>query len=384
MDSTKALRYALALMLTATIGFAGCDAVGGAGGAALEEVLDGDLDGQGEGGGDQIDDGSGGGGSDEAGGAGDPIQIEVFATNTGTDASGIALNPTDDGLYLVSGEGLFGPIEEGADVMADLDPLGAENLFDPDLFDHETRGFVLSISEAGVFWIGTSDASTLAVVPSEGGPAQPFLGLLRGGVDVSNVKPATMAFIPDGFSGPQMQPGHLLVGEEAGQSDLTAIDVEGFGEVDDGMLVLNVDKPVDDETGEAIMRFANHLAFGQDGTLYGARQVSSAVNAGVQTIDTDGFPTDLPGTTGLSAISFVVLKNDDLLIRGVYDPDPGNEPSVNGIVLWEAEGQEVTVFEDLPDDILSGYDELIISADRSTVYLALPERGEIWRGIDNR
>ena len=44
----------------------------------------------------------------------------------------------------------------------------------------------------------------------------------------------------------------------------------------------------------------------------------------------------------------------------------------------------MTVFEDLPDDILSGYDELIISADRSTIYLALPERSEIWRGIDNR
>nr|NIP86147.1 hypothetical protein [Planctomycetales bacterium] len=62
MDSTKALRYALALMLTAMIGLAGCEAVAGGGGAVLEEALDLE-DGDGDGGG-----GGGGGNGDADGG----------------------------------------------------------------------------------------------------------------------------------------------------------------------------------------------------------------------------------------------------------------------------------------------------------------------------
>ena len=116
--------------------------------------------------------------------------------------------------------------------------------------------------------------------------------------------------------------------------------------------------------------------------MYGSNDIPSALNAGIQTIETDGFPTDLPGTVGLSARSFVVLQNGDLLIRGVYDPPDG--PSVNGIILWEAESEEVTIFEDLPIEDLSAHDELIISPDRQTVYLSLPSRSEIWRGTDNR
>jgi len=165
------------------------------------------------------------------------------------------------------------------------------------------------------------------------------------------------------------------VGEEAGQSDLSAIDVAG------DRAVVNVDKPLDEE-GDLIVRLAHHLAFGPDDTLYGSNDVASALNAGIQTIDTDGVPTDLPGTVGVSARSFVVLDDGDLLIRGVYDPADG--ATVNGIILWDADTEAVTIFEDLPDTDLSGNDELIISADRSTIYLALPERSEIWRGTDNR
>ena len=87
---------------------------------------------------------------------------------------------------------------------------------------------------------------------------------------------------------------------------------------------------------------------------------------------------------GLAASSFVVLADDSLLIRGVYDPDPGNVPKVSGILLWDAATEEIIVFEDLPDQDMSGNDELILSKDRSTIYLALPSRSEIWRGIDNR
>jgi hypothetical protein len=389
MDMTKVMRYVVGLALMTVIGVAGCDAMpaGGGGGTIpedIEDIIDGDDGGGGGGGGeDQDGGGGGGGGGDEAGGEGDPIQIQVFATNTGTNASGIALHPATGELYLVNTEGLFGPIEEDADV-SELDPIGAENIFDDDLFDNETSNFVLAISASGEFWIGSACCSTLAVVQPEGGNAEPFLGLLRGGVEASNIKPTTMAFVPDGFSGPQMQPGNLLVGVEVGLSDLSAIDVEGFGEVDEELLVANVDKPIDEATGEVIVRFANHLAFGLDNTLYGSAQVSSALNAGIQTIDTNGFPTDLPGTVGVSGQSFVVLQNNDLLIRGVYNPAPGTQPQVNGIVLWSAETQEVTVFEDLPDQDLAGSDELIISEDLSTVYLALPERSEIWRGTDTR
>jgi hypothetical protein len=361
-----------------TIGLAGCDAAGAAAGGGAAALLD-DLAGGGGGGtdGEDDDDGGGGGGGEEAGGEGDPIEITVFATNTGTDASGIALRPSDQALFLLSADGLFGPIVEGTDV-SQLGPIGAENIFDDDLFDNDTIGFKLAISEAGEFWIGSICCSALAVVPSGGGDAEQVLALLQDGVDVSNINPETMAFVPDGFDGPQMHPGNLLVGEEAGQSDLGAIDVEG------DRAVVTVDKPTDAETGEVISRFANHLAFGPDGRLYGSRQVSSALIAGIQTIDTDGFPTDLPGTVGLAASSFVVLADDSLLIRGVYDPDPGNVAQVSGILLWDATTQAVVLFEDLPDEDMSGNDELIISDDRSTIFLSLPSRSEIWRGDDNR
>jgi hypothetical protein len=301
--------------------------------------------------------------------AGGGLTLEMLATNTGG-ASGLAVRPADGALFLVNTNGLFGPIEDGADV-ASMTPIGATNLADADLFDAPQPSLVLAITESGEFWIGSGCCATLAVVPPEGSDAEPFTALLTEPTpaDPSNIKPETMAIVPAGFDGAQMQPGNLLVGRETSFSELSAIDVEN----DRG--VVNIDNP------DALLnRNAHHLVFGPDGTLYTSRSTTSAATAGIQTVDPDGRPHDLPGTTGLSAHSFVVLDNNNLIIRGVHSPIGG--ASASGILIWSAANHEVQVGLTLPSDELSENDEMILAPD-GAIYLALPERNEIVRVVVN-
>lgn len=305
------------------------------------------------------------------------LELEVVATNT-AGASGIALRQSDGALFLVNRSGLFGPIEAGDDV-SQLEPYGATNLDAPDIFDMEQNSLVLAITNSGEFWIGSSCCVTLAVVPPEGGDAEPFLGLLQGPDegDSANIKASTMVIVPDGFDGPQIDPGNLLVGEDTTFSRLAAIDVEG-----DRTVVPKVDNPDELESPDDFLgREANHLAFAPDGTLYSSDDLPATLDAGLQTIDPDGRPHELPGTEGFSGISFVVLDNDDIIVRGSYRPLVG--PRILGLLLWEPDGQTITAGVSMPDSELSADDELIM-ADDGTIYAAFPERNEVMRVIDNR
>jgi hypothetical protein len=304
------------------------------------------------------------------------LGLETVATETGG-ASGMALRPSDGALFAVNPDGLFGPIAEGAD-LSGMTPIGATNLADADIFDAEQKSLVLAISNADEFWIGSQCCVTLAVVAPTGGAAEAYTGLLTGPDpgDPSNIKPETMVIVPANFDGPQIDPGNLLVGRETAFSELSAIDVEG------DRSVVNVDNPDELENpNDFLIRVAHHLTFGPDGTLYASRGVPSAEQAGIQTIDPDGRPHDLPGTQGLSAHSFVVLGNGDLLIRGSYQPAGGSR--VSGLLIWSGETYALEVGLALPDADLSEDDELVI-APEGTIYLSLPERNQIVRVIDLR
>lgn len=304
----------------------------------------------------------------------DPIELEVIATNTGG-ATGIALRPADGALFLVNADGLFGPIDPGDDVSA-MEPIGATNLDDADLFDIETGSLVLAISNSGEFWIGSTCCATLAVVGPEGGDAEPFTALLEG-VDPSNIKPETMVIIPEGFEGPQMRPGNLLVGQETSFSRLTAIDVDG------DLSVVNVDNPaIIADPEEGLNREAHHLTLGSGGVLYGARGSALVSERAVQTIDEEGNPVGVPGTEALSTASFIVLADGDLIVRGIYDPE-GDE-RLEGILIWSGADEEVLPGLDLPATETSADDEMILAPDGETIYLALPNRNEIVRVIYNR
>ncbi len=305
------------------------------------------------------------------------IELEVVASNTGG-AGGIALRPSDGALFLVNADGLFGPIDPTGDAVdvSTLEPFGAENLADPDLFDIETDSLVLAITNSGEFWIGSNCCVTLAVVPPEGGPAEPFTGLLEG-VDASNIKAETMAIVPEGFEGPQMGPGHLLVSQETSFSRLTAIDVEG------DRTVTNVDNPaVIADPEEGLPRQGHHLTFSPDGMLYTARGSALVSEPAIQTIQTDGAPVNVAGTEALSADSFVALGNGDLILRAVYAPEGGDR--LENILIWSAADQEVLPGLDLPAAEVSADDEMILAHDGETIYLSLPNRNEVVRVIVNR
>jgi hypothetical protein len=115
----------------------------------------------------------------------------------------------------------------------------------------------------------------LAVVPAAGGDAEPFTGLLEGGVEASNIKPETFAVIPSGFEGAQMSPGDLLVGQETTFSRLAAVDVDG------DRTVIAVENPsISADPEEGLNREAHHLTFGADGVLYSAKRTVVIGGAG--------------------------------------------------------------------------------------------------------
>ena len=350
-------RYLTGAMLAALAATAGCDgvAVTGGGQSLLDGIVNGNL-------------------NENVSQEPDPIELEVIATNTG-EATGIALRPADGALFLVNAEGLFGPIEPGDDVSA-MEPIGATNLADADLFDIETDSLVLAISNSGEFWIGSRCCVTLAVVGPEGGGAEPFTGLLEG-VDASNIKPETMVLIPEGFEGPQMRPGNLLVGQETSFSRLTAIDVGG------DLSVVNVDNPaIIADPEEGLNREAHHLTFSPSGVLCGASGSALVSEQAVQTIDEQGDPAGVPGTEALSTESLVALADGDLIVRGIYDPE--GEERLEGILIWSATDEEVLPGLELPAAETSADDEMILAPDGETIYLALPNRNEIVRVIYNR
>lgn len=295
-------------------------------------------------------------------------ELDVFATNTGG-ATGIALRPGDGALFAVNTDGLFGPIEQGTD-LGMMMPFGATNLATPQLFVQETSSLVLAISNDGEFWIGSQCCFTLAVVPAAGGDAEPFLSLGTG-VNPSNIKPETMAIVPAGFAGAQMMPGDLLVGQETTFSRLSAIDVSGNRDV------VNVDNPLlaDGDDTNDLNRFAHHLAFGLDGNLYSSRGTPGLTISGLQRIATDGTPTLLPGTLGVSANTFVGLANGDLLLRGTRQTGPTTQR--RGILFYNAAEEMIDVVLEIAGADLSEDDELIIAPDGNTIYLSLPNRNEI-------
>lgn len=313
------------------------------------------------------------------GGANGPAlaELDTYATNTGG-ASGLALRPSDGALFAVNGVGLFGPINEGDDLSA-MTPIGATNLADADIFDLDTHGteatrsLSLAITNSGEFWIGSDCCQTLAIVGPQGGDAVPFLGLLSGDIDTSNIKPETLALVPDGFDGPQMKPGNLLASQDTTFSRLAAIDVEA-----DEPTVVNVDNPV----AEDINREGHHLTFGLDGTLYSSRALRGLTFAGIQTIDPDGTPAPLPGTLNLSANSFVGLANGDLVIRGARGVVAASPQ--NGILFYSAADDALTFALGLSTEQRSEDDELVITADGSAVFLSLPNANTIVRVIDTR
>jgi hypothetical protein len=140
-------------------------------------------------------------------------------------------------------------------------------------------------------------------------------------------------------------------------------------------MVTNVANP-----GE-LDREAHHLTFGPDGTLYCSQAVAEDTVAGIQTIATDGLPTPLPGTMDVSANTFVVLANGDLVIRGSFEVTP---PTVHGVFFWSAEDQEVVPGVKLSTGEFSPNDEMVITPDGSTIYLSLPLLNKIVRVVDSR
>lgn len=294
---------------------------------------------------------------------GDPMtdpnaaSLSVYATNTGG-ASAIAQRPSDGAIFIVNASGLFGPIEQDDDVST-MDPIGAENLADMDLFDMEQPSLVLAIDNSGAFWIGSPCCGTLARVPAEGGDAEQFLGLLDP-QDPANIFPSTLALVPDGFSGAQMMPGDILAGEETTFSRLAAINP------DDMTVVSKVDNPIEDTTN----RNAAHLTFGLDGNLYSSRSAAAASMANIQMIATDGTPSDVPGTERVGADAFVGLANGDLVIYGAFFR-AGDLPTdtFNGIFFYDASEEALVEGATITDADMAQIDGMII-ADDGTIYLA--------------
>ena len=285
-------------------------------------------------------------------------ELTVYATNTGG-AGGMAINPVDEELYAVNGDGIFGPVEEGDD-LSTLTPIGATNLGDDDLYRDSTDRLVLAITNDGEFWIGSLGASTLAVVPPTGGDAEPFQGLVT--APPPAIQPEVMVIAPDNVDLPDVLPGDLLVTQETTFSALVAIDVAGE------RAVIPVPNPSSDN------RQGHHIAFGTDGALYTSRGVAGATILGIQTVASDGSPTGLPGTLNLAADTFVALDNGDLMLRGGFTTDLGQ--FVGGIHFYSAADEAVTPGLEISREETSENDEMLIAPD-GRILLSLPERSEI-------
>ncbi|MBI4716684.1 MAG: hypothetical protein HY763_02685 [Planctomycetes bacterium] len=365
---TIAWLYGLVLL---TLAGAGCTAGGGAVLPGIDDILDG-IDGSDDGAGGGDDDGAGtdgtADGTDDGGAAPPPVALTTFATGTGG-ATGLALRPSDGALFAVNAQGLFGPIGQGAD-LSTMTPLGATNLASMALFDQETASLVLAITATGEFWIGSPCCFTLAVAPAEGGDATAFEGLGEG-VTPANIKPETMTIVPSAFASQVIVPGTLLVGQDNTFNRLATIAVAG------DRAVFNVPNPLfaDADAGNDLLREAHHLVFGLDGVLYGSEDLAALTSAGVQSIAADGTPADLVGTVGVSAHSFVVRANGDMVIRGTQQVTATESHS--GILLFDAATATLRVGLELPAEELSEDDEMLITPDGATIYLSLPNRNEI-------
>jgi|GEM_PF-2183125 len=289
----------------------------------------------------------------------DRATLRTYATNTGG-ASGMAWRPSDGALFIVNKDGLFGPINDGDDVST-MTPIGATNLADADLFDAPPDTVVLGISNAGEFWIASPGQTTAAVVPPEGGDAVQFLGLF----DAQELTPETIALVPDGFSGAQITPGSLLFGQETTFSRLAQVDAGG----DESVILIDNPTP-------ATNRQAHHLTFGLDGVLYSSRGTTSLLTAGLQSIATSGAPTNIAGTTGLAADSFVVLANGDMIIRGSWKPDAAVE-TIRGVLIYDVSASAIIIGTKLATNEITEGDEMIISPDGNMILLSLPARNEI-------
>lgn len=292
------------------------------------------------------------------------LQLAAYATNT-DGASGMAVRPSDGALFVANPKGLFGPIREGDD-LSTMTAFGATNLADDDLFDSPPPGVTLAITNAGEFWIGSECCGTLAIVPADGGDASPFLGLLQGSPP-ANIMPESLVIVPAGFSGPQIDPGNLLAGEQTTFSRLAAIDVAGDRAV------------VSVENASDLNREAHHLAFGPDGRLYGSRNATALTIAGIQTIDAQGTPTGLEGTLGVSAHSFIVRANGDLVIRGGLDTT--EDPVFAGLIVWSAATQTAAPALAIAVDDSSEEDDMLVLPD-GTILLSQPNRNEIVKVSD--
>lgn len=289
----------------------------------------------------------------------DRVQTSVYASNTGG-ASGLAIRPSDGAVFAVRGDGLYGPIAEGDD-LSTMTPFGATNLGDADLFDAPPSSAVLAITNTGEFWIGSDCCTTVAVVPPGGGNAVPFLGLF----DASEIKPETIALVPTGFQGPPFFPGRLLFGQSTTFSRMVGVDVDG----DRGA--------VDIANPSSLNRNAHHLAFGLDGVLYSSRDATGLTISGFQSINSEGRPTELPGTLGAAGETFVVLASGDMVIRGTFQMSATG--SQRGILLYDTAAQTISVGLALLTADVSTADEMVITSDGLTILLSLPNRNEILR-----
>lgn len=241
-----------------------------------------------------------------------------------------------------------------------MTPIGATNLADDNLFDTTPESLTLAITNDGEFWI-TSLQSTVAVVPPEGGDAEPYLGLF----DAPDLVPETTVLVPDSFEGPEIKPGHLLFSGETTFSRLFQVDVAG----DRSVLVITAP--------EIILRQGHHLTFGLDGALYSSKGVAALTQPGLQTIDTDGMPINIDSSLGIAADTFVVLANGDMVLRGTTQLTATT--SSRGILLFDAASGEFSVGLSLPSAELSESDEMVISSDGSMILLSRPAVNEIVR-----
>lgn len=290
----------------------------------------------------------------------DRATLTPFATNT-SGASGLALDGNGN-LYLLNADGLYGPLAEGDDI-SELEPIGATNLDDEDIFKNDETSLVLAISNEGEFWIGSRCCGTLAFLPVGEEDAVSFKDSLLD--SESQVRPETMVIVPDNVDSMQILPGTMLIGQESSFSILATIDVDGDHAVVD---ILNPEAEDD-------IRYGHHLAFGPDGTLYASTKTSGVERIGFQTIGADGVPTDVAGTEGLAANSFVVLDNGDILMTGFREVS-GSGLETGLFIVSPATG-EVESVATLAGGASVTDRELVLDRASGAIYLARPGQDDV-------
>ena len=290
----------------------------------------------------------------------DRATLTPFATNT-SGASGLALDGNGN-LYLLNADGLYGPIAEGDDI-SELEPIGATNLADDDIFKNDETSLVLAISNEGEFWIGSRCCGTLAFLPVGEVDAVSFKDSLLD--SESQVRPETMVIVPDNVDSMQILPGTMLIGQESLFSFLATIDVDGDHAVVD---ILNPEAEDD-------IRYGHHLAFGPDGTLYGSTKTSGVERIGFQTIGADGAPTDVAGTEGLAANSFVVLDDGDILMTGFLEVS-GSSLQTGLFIVSPATGDVESVATLAGGPSVSDQ-ELVLDRASGAIYLARPGQNDV-------